>query len=60
MASPWLIDSRSRLIVRLRRADMVLGDADATRLAQGGNLALVGDELIGSRSLSRWVRGAGR
>ncbi|MHA0317613.1 phage tail protein [Sphingomonas melonis] len=45
-ASPWLTDSRSRLIVRLMRADMVLGDADATRLAQGGNLALVGDELI--------------
>jgi hypothetical protein len=45
-ASPWLIDRRSRLIVRLAHADMVLGDADAARLAQGGNLALVGDELI--------------
>ena len=45
-ASPWLIDRRSRLVVRLAHPDMALGDADAARLAQGGNLALVGDELI--------------
>lgn len=45
-ASALLADRRSRAVVRLARPDMMLGDADATQLAQGGNLALLGDELL--------------
>jgi len=45
-ASARLVDRRSRTVVRLARSDMVLGDADATLLAHGGNLALLGDELV--------------
>ena len=45
-ASPWLADRRSRVVVALARPDMMLGDADAASLAQGANLALLGDELI--------------
>jgi hypothetical protein len=44
--SALLADRRSRPVVRLARPDMMLGDADATQLAQGGNLALLGDELV--------------
>lgn len=57
-ASPWLLDRRSRLVVTLARADMVLGDADATTLGQGGNLAVIGDELI--RFAAAEPLGAGR
>ncbi|GAA0656835.1 hypothetical protein FHT00_002367 [Sphingomonas insulae] len=42
----WLADRRSRAVVALARPDMVLGDADAAMLAQGANLALLGDELV--------------
>ncbi|MGU3316186.1 phage tail protein [Sphingomonas sp. M6A6_1c] len=45
-ASALLTDRRSRMVVVLRRGDMTLGDADATSLARGDNLALLGDELI--------------
>jgi len=45
-ASPWLVDRRSRMVVAMRRGDMMLGDADAAMLAGGANLALVGDELL--------------
>jgi hypothetical protein len=45
-ASASLADRRSRVVVALARADMVLGDADAARVAQGANLALLGDELV--------------
>ncbi|AIT07592.1 hypothetical protein MC45_15825 [Sphingomonas taxi] len=45
-ASALLVDRRSRPVVALRRGDMTLGDADAASLARGGNLALLGDELI--------------
>ena len=45
-ASAALLDRRSRTVVRLARDDMMLGDADATMLARGGNLALLGDELV--------------
>lgn len=45
-ASAWLADRRSRVVVALARPDMVLGDADAAMLAQGANLALLGDELV--------------
>ena len=41
-----LIDERHRIEVELARADMVLADADAASLDRGGNLALVGDELV--------------
>ncbi len=41
-----LTDRRSRMVVALHRADMMLADADATSLARGDNLALVGGELI--------------
>lgn len=45
-ASGWLVDRRSRVTVVLQRSDMALGDADAATLAGGGNLALIGDELV--------------
>jgi hypothetical protein len=45
-ASALLADRRSRAVVVLRRSDMTLGDADAASLARGGNLALLGDELL--------------
>ncbi len=45
-ASAWLEDRRSRAVVALQRADMVLGDADAAMLAAGSNLAMLGDELV--------------
>lgn len=45
-ASAHLEDRRSRMIVRLLRADMALGDADAAALGVGRNVALVGNELI--------------
>ena len=46
VASAWLADRRSRVVVALTRADMMLGDADAAGLAQGTNLALLGEELV--------------
>lgn len=41
-----LVDRAGVLVVRLARADMVLGDADAEALDQGANLAAAGSELI--------------
>ncbi|EZP50106.1 phage tail protein [Sphingomonas sp. RIT328] len=45
-ASGRLADRQSAVVVTLLRDDMMLGDADAVMRGQGGNLALVGDELI--------------
>ena len=45
-ASAWLVDRRSRVVVAMARPDMMPGDADAAALAQGTNLALLGDELV--------------
>jgi hypothetical protein len=46
VASAWLVDRRSRVVVAMARPDMMPGDADAAALAQGTNLALLGDELV--------------
>ncbi|MDB5681644.1 MAG: hypothetical protein JWO16_1449 [Sphingomonas bacterium] len=44
--STTLADLVNSTEVDLARADMVLGDADDAMLDRGGNLALVGDELL--------------
>ncbi|QDX27385.1 hypothetical protein FPZ54_16145 [Sphingomonas suaedae] len=45
-ASAAIEDRRSLLVVDLAHQEMVLSDADPDALAAGGNLALVGEELI--------------
>ncbi|WP_310596129.1 phage tail protein [Sphingomonas sp.] len=45
-AAPGLLDAVSRVEVALRHDRSALGDADATALARGVNLALLGDELV--------------
>jgi len=46
MAPATLVDRTDVLDVDLARADMMLTDADDTALDRGGNLALVGNELL--------------
>ena len=46
IAPATLIDLANSFEVDLARADMVLGDADDATLDRGGNLALVGAELL--------------
>jgi len=45
-APATLVDRRGVFEVVLAHADMELGDADAAALDRGGNLALMGDELV--------------
>jgi hypothetical protein len=45
-ASATLIDRANAIEVDLARDDMMLGDADDSTLDRGGNLALVGGELL--------------
>ncbi len=66
-ATSCLYDMINRPVVRLARGDMVLADADDAALDRGGNLAVVGDEIIqfgraeplgeGRWRLSRLLRG---
>lgn len=66
-APATLVDLRGTFEVVLAHSDMELGDADAAGLDRGGNLALLGDELVqfgraeplgGARwRLSRLLRG---
>jgi hypothetical protein len=67
--SPLLLDRRSELIVSLVAEDLALASASLDQLAEGANLALVGDELIqfgrserlegASWRLSQLLRGRG-
>ena len=41
-----IIDRAGAFVVTLARGDMMLGDADDTRLDAGANLALIGGELV--------------
>lgn len=45
-ASPLLLDRTTVLTVRLVGADLILAATDAAGLARGGNLALIGEELV--------------
>lgn len=68
-SSPLLLDRATSVTVQLLATDMILADADPTSYALGGNLALIGEELIqfgaaiplggGRWRLERLLRGRG-
>jgi hypothetical protein len=68
-ASPLLLDRSTTITVRLVGADMTLAATDAAGLARGGNLALIGEELVqfgsavplgaGRWQLAKLLRGRG-
>ena len=66
-ASSLLVDREAQIDVQLVAVDQTLSDATLNELAQGANLALIGDEIVqfaaaaplggGAWRLSRWLRG---